>query len=299
MLLKISDQISFLLSAAGFTYCNCIYINDDIKAILDTGADKASLDEIQPETVDWVINTHHHYDHVRGNQYFRQAEIMIHARDFIALGNREDSEHYNSIDLWPALMPGYDYNEAANIMGIFEEDVIKNLRADKTIQDKQIIDFGHTRAEVLHTPGHSAGHCSFWFPNEEFLFTGDICLTQAGPWYGEVYANPGDMIKSIDRLIELNPPRMTSCHINEICYDCRPRLIEFRDRIIKRDERIYQYLKTRPANVHEIAEQKLIYRLHPTPFVLFWEKLMVVKHLERLQQNGSIEAVENGCYRAK
>ena len=299
MLLKISDQISFLLSAAGFTYCNCIYINDDIKAILDTGADKASLDEIHPETIDWVINTHHHYDHTRGNQYFPQAEIMIHALDFNALCNREDSEHYNSIDNWPALMPGCDYNEAANIMGIFEEDVLKNLRADKTIQDKQIIDFGHTRMEVLHTPGHSAGHCSFWFPDEEFLFTGDICLTQAGPWYGEVFADPGDMIKSIDRLIELNPPRMTSCHINEICYDCRPRLIEFRDRIIKRDERIYHYLTNRPANVHEIAQQKLIYRLHPTPFVLFWEKLMVVKHLERLQKTGSIEAVENGCYRAK
>lgn len=299
MLVKVSDHISFLISANGFTYCNCVFIDDDIKAILDTGADKPSLDEIHPETVDLVINTHHHYDHTRGNQYFKQAQVMIHSLDRAALSSREDSEHYNSLDSWDELMPGYDYTEAAQIMGIIEEDVEKNLRVDKVFEDKQIIDFGHTSLEVLHTPGHSAGHCSFWFPNEEFLFTGDICLTQAGPWYGEVYASPQEMIKSIDRLIALNAPRLTSCHINEICCDSRERLIEFRDRINKREERIYHYLKNRPADVHEIAAQKLVYRMHPTPFVLFWEKLMVLKHLESLQQANRIEVVENGYYRAK
>ncbi len=299
MLVKISDHISFLISANGFTYCNCVFIDDDVRAILDTGADKPSLDEIHPESVDLVINTHHHFDHTRGNRYFQQAEVLIHSLDFNALTSREESEHYNSLDSWRELMPGYDYNEAGIIMGIAEEDLLKNLRADIKLHDKQIIDFGHTSLEVLHTPGHSAGHCSFWFPNEEFLFTGDICLTQAGPWYGEVYSSPHDMIKSIDRLIELNAPRLTSCHINEICYDGRQRLIEFRDRINKREERIYNYLKDRPADVHEIADQKLLYRLHPTPFVLFWEKLMVLKHLESLQTQGRIESLENGYYRAK
>lgn len=298
MLVKISDHLSFLISEAGFTYCNCMLIDDDIRAILDTGADKGSLDAINPDTVDMVINTHHHYDHTRGNMFFNNAQIYIHSLDYNALQSREENIIYNSIDSWEKLMPGYNYTEAAAIMGIVEAEAEKILRVDHKLVDKQIIDFGHTRMEVIHTPGHSAGHCSFWFPNEEFLFTGDICLTQAGPWYGEIYADPDEMIKSINQIIDLNPPRMTSCHINEICYDGRERLIEFRDRIDRRGERILAYLKRQPADVHMIAAEKLIYRMHPTPFVLFWEKLMVIKHLQRLQKQGRIEMVENGLYRS-
>ncbi|HZK87285.1 MAG TPA: MBL fold metallo-hydrolase [Syntrophomonas sp.] len=298
MLQKISDRLQFLISETGFTFCNCIVVEDDIRAILDTGADKKSIDSIHPENIDMVINTHHHYDHTRGNQYFQNSQLFIHALDYAPLTCKDEYIHYNSIDSWETLMPGYDYNEAAALLGIVEADMERNLRVDQVLNDKQIIDFGHTSMEVIHTPGHSAGHCSFWFPNEEFLFTGDICLTQAGPWYGEIYANPDDMIKSIDRLIELNPTRMTSCHINELCFDCRERLTEFRDRIYKREDRILKSIKHQPADLHQIADQKLIYRMHPTPFVLFWEKLMVLKHLDRLQQNGLIEVVENGLYRA-
>ncbi len=298
MIQKISDHLRFLISETGFTYCNCIVVEDDIRAILDTGADKNSIDSIHPENIDMVINTHHHYDHTRGNQFFPNSRLYIHALDYTPLANREDYIHYNSIDLWEDLMPNCDYTEASNLIGIAEDDVERNMRVDQVLNNNQIIDFGHTKMEVIHTPGHSAGHCSFWFPNEEFLFTGDICLTQAGPWYGEAYASPDDLIKSIDRLIDLNPPRMTSCHINDICYDCRERLTEFRDRIIKREERIYKAIKKQPVDLHQLAEQKLIYRMHPTPFVLFWEKCMLLKHLEHLQQRGSIEMFENGLYHA-
>jgi glyoxylase-like metal-dependent hydrolase (beta-lactamase superfamily II) len=298
VLQKISDRLHFLISATGFTYCNCIVVEDDIRAILDTGADKNSIDSIHPESIDMVLNTHHHYDHTRGNQYFQNSRLYIHALDYAPLSSREDYIHYNSIDMWESLMPNADYTEASVLMGIEEDDVARNMRVDQVLNNDQVIDFGHTNMEVIHTPGHSAGHCSFWFPNEEFLFTGDICLTQAGPWYGEIYANPDDMINSINRLIKLNPPRMTSCHINEICYDCVERLAEFRDRIYKREERIYRSLKKQPVDLHQLAERKLIYQMHPTPFVLFWEKCMLLKHLEQLQQKGLVEIVEKEVYRA-
>lgn len=298
MLQKISDHLHFLISETGFTYCNCIVVEDDTRAILDTGADKNSIISIHPDNIDMVFNTHHHYDHTRGNQFFPNSRLYIHALDYAPLSNRDDYIHYNSIDMWPDLMPNYDYNEAAKLTGIEETDVERNLRVDQVLNDGQIVDFGRTKMEVMHTPGHSAGHCAFWFPDEEFLFTGDICLTQAGPWYGEIYANPDDMIKSIDRLIDLNPPRMTSCHINEICYDNKQRLTEFRDRIYRREERIFKSIKKQPVDLHQLAEQKLVYRLHPTPFVLFWEKCMLLKHLEALQQKGLVEIIDNEMYRA-
>ncbi|NLT19753.1 MAG: hypothetical protein GXY16_02000 [Syntrophomonadaceae bacterium] len=76
-------------------------------------------------------------------------------------------------------------------------------------------------------------------------------------------------------------------------------LHEFKNRIYKRDERILNYLKTNPATVEDIANHHLIYRIHPTPFVLFWEKLMVIKHLHRLEGMGLIVNGDNGIYLAE
>lgn len=297
MLLDVGGHVKLVLSEAGFTFCNCIYVDDDVKAIIDTGADVHSLEQIDPPDVDMVLYTHHHYDHIRGHRLFTGAQTYIHEKDACALADTNSFEYYNSIDRWGDLMPGIDYRDAAMQLGIdSDQEPFWNIKGH--LQDKQVLQLGSTKIEVLHTPGHSAGHCSFWFPDQEFLFTGDICLTQAGPWYGEIWASPDDMMTSIDRLIDLQPPRVASCHINKIETDAVKTLQEFKQRIFKRDERIHKYLQQKPADLHEIAEQRLIYRYHPTAFVLFWEKLMVIKHLERLVKMGVIQETESGYFEA-
>lgn len=299
MLLKISDRLSLVISETGFTYCNCLFIDDDIRTIIDTGANRNSLEEIKPDSTDLVLYTHHHIDHVRGNTYFPQAQKYIHELDYPALENLEAIIHYNCVDRWTDLMPGYDFAESGAILGMGEEQYKGLEKVEHTFGDQHIFDLGHTRVQALHTPGHSPGHCVFWFPEEELVFSGDICLTKAGPWYGEVFANPGDMLSSIERVMELKPKKIVSCHTNRVYDDAIPRLTEFKNRIYKRDERIYKYLTSQAASLDEIADQNLIYLQHPTPFVLFWEKLMVLKHLDRLIEQGRVEEVEPGLYQAK
>jgi len=299
MLLDISDNIKLVLSETGFTYCNCLYIDDEVQAIIDTGADVNSLQAIHPDNIDRVINTHHHIDHTRGNKIFSNAQISIHEFDAEPLADISTFLHFNSFDRWDDLMPQYDYIETAKEIGIFINDFDYIGKVDNTFADGESIDFGKINMQVIHTPGHSRGHCSFWFPEQDFLFCGDICLTQAGPWYGELLSNPTDMINSIEKLIELKPARLASCHIKKVCTDSVERLTEFRDRIYKRDDRIHKFLINNPSDIDKIAEHKFIYRMHVSPFVLFWEKLMVIKHLERLLEFDRIEAVEPGLYKAK
>jgi hypothetical protein len=52
MLLDIDDKIKLVLSETGFTFCNCLYIDDKIQAIIDTGADIGSLQAVHPENID-------------------------------------------------------------------------------------------------------------------------------------------------------------------------------------------------------------------------------------------------------
>lgn len=297
MFIKINERLQLALSG-GFTYSNCVLIKDSVNGIIETGAEKKIIEQINTDSIDRVLYTHHHFDHIRNNELFPQAEVMIHKEDYLPMTDFNLFIHYNSIDMWENLMPDYDYEESAIVMGLNESELIRSWHIDSAFEDKECFDFGKTKVEVIHTPGHSAGHCAFWFPEEEFLFTGDVCLTKVGPWYGEIYADPEKMIKSIGRLIALKPKKLASSHIQEICEDGVDRLIEYKDRIFKRDERIYKYLKNNTVNVHEIAKQCLIYRMHPTPFVLFWEKLILTKHLDRLEKKGLIERAENNTYRA-
>lgn len=298
MQLKINDKISFVLNEGGFTYCNCLLIDDEVKTIIDTGADTKSLMAIKPDTIDMVLYTHHHYDHTRGHYLFSNSKSLIHELDYDALVNEELFEYYNSIDKWDELVPGVEKAQGILSLNISPDEETPR-KASGTFTDSDIFDLGKTKVQVIHTPGHSAGHCSFWFPDEEFLFSGDICLTAAGPWYGEVLADPDDMINSIDKVIALKPKKVTSCHINSIDDDVVARLTEFKNRIYKRDERIYKFLKKSPADLSELAANFLIYRYHPTPFVLFWEKLMLIKHIERLKVQGLVEEGDNAKFVAK
>lgn len=299
MQIKISDKITLLLTEQGFTYSNCLYINDDVQAVIETGLDEYGLQGLDPNSIDLIVNSHHHIDHIRGNMLFPRADIMIHELEAPILKDEALSFYTNSMDLWDELMPNVDLDESYEEIGI-GRDKRANAPFDKTrnvrpITDGLLLDFGTVKAEVLHTPGHSAGHCCFWFPEEEFLFSSDICLTKAGPWYGEHLASPSEMMRSIDRIIDLAPPRVASSHIHEVLDDPIPCLLEFKQRIEKREERIYRHLLQQPSDIHNLAGANLIYRAHPSNYVVFWEKLMLLKHLESLEKQNRVKQ-SDGVY---
>lgn len=298
MLQKIDENLYLISNRAGFTYGNCLLIEDRVRAVIDSGAGLDSLAAARPHEVDLLLNSHHHYDHIRGNHLFTRADKRIHALDYNALRNEEEYNFYNSFDRWEELMPGYEMSAARDQMKLDERLAIEDLRAAGSFEDGEEFNLGGTLCQVVHTPGHSAGHCAFWFPKLDFMFTGDICLTATGPWYGEICASPDDFIASINRIIEFKPGRIATGHSRGLVEDPLPHLLEYQERISRREERIYGYLKTAEADIHQLADQHFIYRLHPSWYVLFWEKLMLDKHLDRLELQGRVERSEQGLFRA-
>ena len=125
LLVTVGDRVKLIMSEAGFTFCNCVFIDDDIKAIIDTGADVRSLMDIKPVQTDMVLYTHHHYDHTRGHRLFTHAQTYIHPSDANALDNTEDFMPTIPL-IAEELMPGINYREAAAQMGIEEA---MNLRS--------------------------------------------------------------------------------------------------------------------------------------------------------------------------
>ncbi len=294
MIQQLTTTIKIVYTEDGFTESNCVLVEDDTRLMIDSGAGRA-LAEARPDTVDVLVNSHHHVDHIRGNDDFTRARILAHRLEKDAMGS---PEKLMAVSGWDELMEG-SLEEHASQFGGIPARLYEPWRVDETIVEGQVIDCGRTRFEVLHTPGHTAGHCSFFFPEESLVFMGDICLTAAGPWYGEENADIDEFIGSIDRIIELNPARIVTGHRPGVIESDIPRVLtEYRDRMLKREQRIFNYLKEHPSTIHELAERNLIYRAHPTTFVLFWEKSMLKKHLERLLAVGAVERLEGERFRA-
>lgn len=54
-----------------FPYCNTLFIDDSIQTIIDPGAGLLKLQEInQSKSIDLVLNTHVHFDHIVYNYVF-------------------------------------------------------------------------------------------------------------------------------------------------------------------------------------------------------------------------------------
>ena len=294
MLLKRGEKLFIVFNEEGYTYGNCILVDDDIRLVIDSGAGR-ELAKVQPEKVDILINTHHHYDHVRGNKFFTRAQILLHPVERISI---KSVEKVMAIDGWNQLMPQDLYNRERVEEGVEPNSLTEEWRVDGEINDGQVIDCGSTKFMVLHTPGHFKGHCAFYFPEEDLAFLGDICLTKVGPWYGEAHTDPGELIASIDRIIELNPAAVVTSHVNQIVDNPRPVLREYRDRILKREQRILKQLRESPQTIDQLAEKHLIYREHPSMPVLFWEKSMIRNPLERLVKLGLAEELDEGVFKA-
>ena len=89
--------------------------------------------------LDYILNTHHHIDHVGGNEKLK--------------------EKYKSKIL------GYEIDKN-RIPGI-----------DINLKENQNFKIGNTSFEVIFIPGHTKDHIAFYFKNEKIVFTGDTLFS--------------------------------------------------------------------------------------------------------------------------
>jgi glyoxylase-like metal-dependent hydrolase (beta-lactamase superfamily II) len=69
--------------------------------------------------------------------------------------------------------------------------------------DREPVSYDGGALQVLHTPGHESGHCCFYEPDDQVLFSGDHILG-----YGTAVIRPPDgnmtaYMRSLERLLEL------------------------------------------------------------------------------------------------
>ena len=87
----------------------------------------------------FILNTHHHYDHVGGNLKLKEK--------------------------YGASVVGYD-GDKERIPGI-----------DILINDQETWIYKNFEAKIIYIPGHTLGHICFYFHKDELVFTGDTLFS--------------------------------------------------------------------------------------------------------------------------
>lgn len=282
-------NIVFVPGSGGgrYPFCNSLYIDDERRAIIDPASDEIFLRRLAGEgRVDVIINSHYHEDHIAFNYLFPEAELYVHQ----AIGDCFRS--YDSFLDYCGLLDS-QYREEWD--DLFLNRFHFSERAPSLeFADGDLLIFGDTKMQVILTPGHTAGHCSFHFPDYGILFLGDLDLSRFGPWYGDRVSDIDETIQSMHRLLEIPADiYITSHEIGVIRGDITELAEKYLNVITLREERVLEFLK-KPRTADEIVERWIIFRreLQPRYFFEFAERGMIIKHLERLIRNGKIRSKE-------
>ncbi len=137
----------------------------NIACVVDPGESKPIIKYLEDNKIDlkFILNTHHHYDHVGGNKSLK--------------------EKYG-----------------ASVLG-FKGDKNRIPEIDILLSDQEVWRYENFETKIIHIPGHTLGHISFYFYKEKFIFTGDTLFSLGcGRLFEGTHSQMYDSLKKLKEL---------------------------------------------------------------------------------------------------
>lgn len=156
---------------------NYIYIIRDLSssevAVVDPALADPVLEFLEKKKwkLSYIINTHHHFDHVGGN-------LEIKSKTGCKIFGSKYDQHR---------IPGIDIQ----------------------LDEKSYFKLGNSTAKILYIPGHTLGHIAYYFEEDQKLFSGDTLFAMGCGRLFE--GTPSQMLESLTQIKNLNPLTLIYC----------------------------------------------------------------------------------------
>ena len=177
---RIAESIYMLQGSGGNIG---VSIGDDGTFIVDdqfaplTDKIVAAIAELTDNPVDFVVNSHWHYDHSDGNENFGRAGALIVAQD----NSRKRMETDQVVSLLNRFQGAYSE------VGLPKITFLESMR----------FYFNDNTIDVIHTgPGHTDGDAQVYFRDSNVIHTGDMFVRYGLPFIDQ--PNGGSMDGMID-----------------------------------------------------------------------------------------------------
>jgi glyoxylase-like metal-dependent hydrolase (beta-lactamase superfamily II) len=138
-----------------------------------------------------VVTTHTHWDHIGGHEYFDNFAVFEDEKEWLAgqFPIPLEMVKKNLLSRPCAFPEDFDINQYRVFQGL----------PAMILHDGDLINLGNRQLKVIHTPGHSPGHCCFYEPDKGYLYSGDLiykgCLDAFYPT-----TNPQSFLSSLEKV---------------------------------------------------------------------------------------------------
>jgi glyoxylase-like metal-dependent hydrolase (beta-lactamase superfamily II) len=211
-------------------------VGDDGVLVVDTGhfpeATRriiARIKKITPKPVRWVVNTHWHSDHIRGNRLFAEAwpGLAIIGTEatraqfanpgvqdelgFMEGQAKQVRELLASGKVTDEKKRAY-YTSALRELEVFGPDIAgaKPLASNLTFRERLTVHLGGRDAQVLFLGrGNTEGDTLVWLPESKTLMTGDLVVFPAPYAFGSFFSEWGPTLR---KAIALGPTTIVPGH---------------------------------------------------------------------------------------
>lgn len=136
---------------------------------------------VSPKSIDLVLFTHAHADHISGSASFKAAEMAMH---------KLDANYVNAKD---------QMYTASAALGLDYFPKIKRF-----LSPGEKIDFKPFNLEVVYTPGHTKGSVCFFDKGQKLLFSGDLLFKRGFGRFDLLSGDKQELFDSINSVKKLN-----------------------------------------------------------------------------------------------
>jgi hydroxyacylglutathione hydrolase len=201
---------------------------DKIACVIDPSESESIIKYLENYKINlkFILNTHHHYDHVGGNKNLKKKY-------------------------------------GASIVG-FKGDKHRIPEIDILVDDQETWKNGNFEAKIIHIPGHTLGHICFYFYNDKLVFTGDTLFSLGcGKIFEGTYAQ---MYQSLEKIKVLPEDTKIYCgheytmNNSKFCLAHDPNNKNLKNKIIEITKKLQKNLPTIPSTIKEELECNIFLR---------------------------------------
>ncbi len=191
------------------------------------------LEDKFKKPVQMLIITHHHGDHIFGNQSFQDVNIVSSSK---TLDNIENKYYQDGMD-------------RLNREDPLTEGKLEIIKPNLTFEDNLIIREGEDTVQIIHGGGHTLGSSYVYYQNEHVLFTGDLLFAKSFPYGGDLTVNPDKWIEQMEKLERIDVNKVVPGH--GLVMDNNDEITRAKDLLVSIRQSVKQAVETSSEPVFE------------------------------------------------